>query len=70
MMNGLSNWLSMNGGNLVISVVLVAVVALIVRHIYRNKKAGRSSCGCACGQCAMKGACHSKRVSSETAQEN
>ena len=47
-------WLSAN----LINVALVAVIALaaglIVRGMIRDKKAGKSSCGCNCASC---GAC-------------
>gem|GEM_PF-133498 len=35
----------------VISAVLVGVVGLIVRSIYKDKKNGKSSCGGGCGGC-------------------
>jgi hypothetical protein len=28
----------------------------------RDKKAGKSSCGCGCANCAMAGKCHSGKV--------
>ena len=44
----------------IICVALAAVVALIVAKLVRDKKKGRSSCGCGCEHCAMSDACHSK----------
>ena len=47
-------WISANIGTILISLVLLAVVALIIRSMMRDKKQGRSSCG---GNCA---GCHNK----------
>lgn len=51
-------WLSNNWGTILTVVVLAAVVALIVRYMIKNKKAGKSSCGAGCAHCAMHGECH------------
>ena len=53
-------WLSANWGTILVILVLAVVVALIVRTLIRDKKAGRSSCGAGCAGCAMKGSCHRK----------
>lgn len=46
-------WLSQNVGNILITAGLILIVAGIVRHMVRDRKAGRSSCGCEdCGHCA------------------
>ena len=51
-------WLLNNWGTILTIVVLAAVVALIVRYMIKNKKAGKSSCGAGCAHCAMHGECH------------
>ena len=51
------SWIGANIGSILICLVLLAVVALILRSLLRQKKQGKSSCGCA--HCAMQGACHS-----------
>ena len=51
-------WLLNNWGTILTVVVLAAVVALIVRYMIKNKKAGKSSCGAGCAHCAMHGECH------------
>ena len=33
---------------------LVAIVALVIAYLIKNKKAGKSSCGCGCSGCAMR----------------
>lgn len=51
-------FLSHNGGTILLTIALVAVVAAIVRHLIRQKQQGISSCGCGCEGCS--GHCHSK----------
>lgn len=54
-------WLAENIGTILITAGLIVIVALIIRSIVRDKKAGISSCGAkcgGCGACAMAGKCH------------
>lgn len=51
-------WISANLGTILICAALLAAVALILRSLLRQKKQGKSSCGCGCAHCAMHGACH------------
>lgn len=44
---------------LVVSAVLLLAV-LVTIHVIRNKKKGKTSCGCNCQGCAMRGSCHKK----------
>lgn len=44
----------------IISLLLVAIVTAIVVKMVKNKKAGKSSCGCGCGSCPMSSECHKK----------
>ena len=53
-------WISANTGTILISLFLLAVVALIIRSMMRDKKQGKSSCGGNCAGCAACGACHNK----------
>ena len=55
-------WLADNSGNIIISLVLIAVVAGIIAKLIKDKRQGKSSCGCNCGHCAMAGTCHYKAV--------
>lgn len=54
-------YIATNIGTILITAGLIVIVALIIRSIVRNKKAGISSCGAkcgGCGACAMAGKCH------------
>ncbi|MDY5015601.1 MAG: FeoB-associated Cys-rich membrane protein [Eubacteriales bacterium] len=54
-------WLSGNLAAILICAALIAVVAAIVAGLIRDKKRGKTSCGCGCANCPMSGACHSKK---------
>ena len=54
-------WIQANLGTILVTLLLIALVALIVVKLYRDKKRGGSvcgSCGGGCAACAMRGACH------------
>ncbi|MCR4962425.1 MAG: FeoB-associated Cys-rich membrane protein [Firmicutes bacterium] len=55
-------WITENMASIVIGLLLAAVVSLIVRSLIKNKKTGKSSCGCGCSHCPMSGACEKKDV--------
>ncbi|MBR5975821.1 MAG: FeoB-associated Cys-rich membrane protein [Clostridiales bacterium] len=52
--------ISDNLGTIVISLILAAVVALVIVKMVRDKMKGKSSCGCGCSNCAMRGSCHAE----------
>ena len=51
-------WIGANIGTIIVGLVLLAVVALVVRVMIRDKKQGKSSCGGNCAHCAACGSCH------------
>ena len=61
------SWLQTNIGSIVVVLFLLGMVALIVRRLILDKKAGQHICGGSCGSCGggcqgcpMAGKCHSK----------
>lgn len=54
-------WLSENLPTIIICAILLAVVVMIVVSMIRNKKKGKTSCGCGCAHCAASGICHDKQ---------
>ena len=53
---------------IIISVILVAIVALIIRGLIQDRKGGKSSCGGSCGTCgacAHGGQCHMPQKSTK-----
>ena len=53
-------WIVDHIATIIICIVLVLIVTAIIVSLIRNKKKGRSSCGCNCAHCAMSGSCHKK----------
>ena len=52
------NYLISNIGTICVGTVLAFVLIMIVRGLIKDKKAGKSSCGCGCSSCAMSCSCH------------
>ncbi len=50
-------WIQTNLGTMLICAVLIVIVALVVRSLVRQKRQGKSSCGCGCADCAMQKSC-------------
>ena len=52
------NWITHNLGTILITLALIAIVALILRSLWKNRHQGCSSCGGSCGgACASCPAC-------------
>ncbi len=54
-------WISENIATIVICIVLIAAVTAIIVGMVRDKKKGKSSCGCGCADCPMSSSCHPKK---------
>lgn len=54
-------WISENIATILICIVLLGIVAAIIAGIIRDKKKGKSSCGCGCANCPMSDSCHQKK---------
>ena len=59
------DWITQNGGTLIVGIVLLALVGAILYCMHKDKKAGKSSCGCSCSHCPMSGSCHGGKQDSE-----
>ena len=59
------DWLIANIGSILVGVVVLAVVALVIVLMVRDKKQGKSSCGNSCASCPMAGKCHSAKSDQE-----
>lgn len=57
-MKAILAWLTANLGTIIICAVLIAVVALLIYSLIRDKKKGKSSCG-GCSGCAFSDSCKS-----------
>jgi hypothetical protein len=55
------DWLASNWINIVVIALVGVAVFFAVQSLIKDKKAGKSSCGCNCSHCAMSGKCHSQK---------
>ncbi len=56
------NWLKENWTTLAVVLALVLITALIIVKMIRDRRTGRSSCGCGCSTCPMSGSCQRKKT--------
>ncbi len=54
-------WIAENISTILVFAALLLIAVLIIRSLVRNKRQGKSSCGCNCAHCAMAGQCHGKK---------
>ena len=47
-----------NAGTILISLMLIGLVAWIIIGLRKDKKQGKSACGCNCSSWPMSGSCH------------
>ena len=46
-------FIAQNIGTIIVGLILLAIVALIVRKLVRDKRSGKGGCGCGCESCTM-----------------
>ena len=51
-------WFIENWTALLVIAAIATLVALIIVKMVRDRRAGKSSCGCGCASCPMSGSCH------------
>jgi len=54
-------WIAANLATILVCLVLLVIAALVIAHLIRNKKRGKTSCGCDCSGCSLHGSCHRER---------
>ena len=47
-----------NPPTVIVALIVVAIIALAVRKLIKDKKSGKKGCSCGCSSCAMKDICH------------
>lgn len=52
------NFLTSNIGTIIVFFALAIIVTSIVFNLRKDKKQGKSSCGCNCSSCPMAKECH------------
>lgn len=54
------DWIAQNLSTILIALGVFFLCFAIVQKLIRDKKKGKSSCGCGCSNCAMSGMCHAQ----------
>lgn len=54
------SWITSNIATIIICALLFAAVSAIAVSMVKNKKKGKSYCGCGCEGCPNRGFCHPK----------
>lgn len=52
------NWIIDNLGTIFVLSILIVIIGLVINSMIRNKKKGKSPCGCNCSTCPAGGTCH------------
>ena len=53
-------WFIQNLATILIGGVVLGMVVFIIVRLVRDRKKGKSACGCSCSNCPMGGSCHPK----------
>ncbi|MDE6722947.1 MAG: FeoB-associated Cys-rich membrane protein [Eubacterium sp.] len=53
-------FLTENLSTIIIAVIVIGILAAIIVKMIKDKKKGKSSCGCGCENCAASEICHKK----------
>lgn len=48
-------------GTIIVGAAVAAIIAAVVIKLVKDRKKGKSSCGCGCANCAMAGKCHNRK---------
>ena len=51
------DWLANNIGTIAVGAVVAAIVTVIIVFMVKDKKQGKTTCGCGCKDCPMAGKC-------------
>lgn len=60
-MSDFMNWIIENMATIIVSAIVLGVLSLALYKIIKDKKSGKTSCGCSCSGCAMKEMCHKEK---------
>lgn len=54
-------WIWENIATIIICIALLLIVTGIIAGMIRDKRKGKSSCGCGCASCPMSDSCHKSK---------
>ena len=52
------SWIAENAGTLIVLLIVAACCGGAARKLVRDRRRGKTTCGCGCANCAMHEACH------------
>ncbi|MBR4979635.1 MAG: FeoB-associated Cys-rich membrane protein [Clostridia bacterium] len=52
------SWIIDNLSTIIISLILLSIVSVISVKLIKDKRRGKSACGCNCASCPMSASCH------------
>ena len=52
------SWIVANAGTILVLLIVAGCAFLAAGKLVRDRRKGKTSCGCGCANCAMKGSCH------------
>ena len=55
------DWIASNYGTVLVLLLVVGAVVAVICGMVKDKRQGKSSCGCSCGNCPMSGKCHGEK---------
>jgi len=58
-------WIVENFATILISSILLLSLCVAIRKIIKDKKSGKSGCGCGCNGCALSDKCHPDKTEEE-----
>ena len=61
-------WLQQNAGTIVVGLLVATLIVALVWKMIRDKRHGKSSCGCGCEGCALRDKCHPNPINHNTEQ--
>ncbi|MDE5671723.1 MAG: FeoB-associated Cys-rich membrane protein [Eubacterium sp.] len=53
-------FLTENLATIIIAVIVIGILAAVIAKMIKDKKKGKTSCGCGCENCAASEICHKK----------
>ncbi len=54
------DWIIENGATIAVSAILILIIGGIIYKMVKDKRAGKSGCGCGCSGCALADKCNKK----------
>ena len=63
------NFLTNDLATMIVAVILIIILFFIIRYLIKNKRAGKSGCGCDCGSCPYAAAGCTVQESRETGEQ-